>query len=137
MPPAKQWTEQADQTIRQMRGSGQTWSAIGVRLGLSRNTVIERGRRLCALAPKRASVAPVVKIMSDDPNRGALPAGHPVTWGLLSDEPFPGLDGHEASFLIAAPRDAVVLGISGRVMSLKLHAGDDEQAITSCSVVIR
>ena len=127
MPPAKQWTEQADQTIRQMRGSGQTWSAIGVCLGLSRNTVIERGRRLCALAPKREVLAVAVKIVSDDPNRGALPAGHPVTWGLLSDEPFPGLDGQDTSFLIAAPRNENCLGVLGRKAGARSGKRDDEK----------
>lgn len=98
MPPARRWTEEADQAIRQMRGNGQTWSAIGLCLGLSRNTVIERGRRLCALAPKRILMAPVARIVSDDPNRGALPAGHPLTWGLLSDQPFPTPDGQRGDF---------------------------------------
>jgi hypothetical protein len=27
----------------------------------------------------------------EDPNRGPLPAGHPLTWGLLSSEPYPDL----------------------------------------------
>jgi hypothetical protein len=31
----------------------------------------------------------VVKPVSDDPNRGPLPAGHPLTWGLLTDAEFP------------------------------------------------
>ncbi len=89
MPPKRGWTEEADRVIRDMRGSGKTWSAIGLCLGLSRNTVIERGRRLCAMAPKRDTVLPEVKLVSDDPNRSALPAGHPLTWGLICSEPFP------------------------------------------------
>jgi hypothetical protein len=28
----------------------------------------------------------------DDPNRPPLPAGHPLTWGLLTSEPYPGID---------------------------------------------
>jgi hypothetical protein len=71
-----------------MRADGQTWAAIGRSLGLSRNTVIERGRRLCAHAPRRAT-AVVPKSVSDDPNRAPLPAGHPLTWGLLTDADFP------------------------------------------------
>jgi hypothetical protein len=91
MPQARQWTEAADQVICNMRGAGDTWAAIGQRLGLSRNTVIERGRRLRAEAPVKA---PAVKEydMLEDPNRGPLPAGHPLTWGLLSDEPYPAGD---------------------------------------------
>lgn len=89
MPQARQWTETADFTICQMRGGGATWAEIGRTLGLSRNTVIERGRRLRAEAPVKV-VEPVVKeVVSDDLNRGALRAGHPLTWGLLTDEPYP------------------------------------------------
>jgi hypothetical protein len=58
-------------------------------LGLSRNTVIERGRRLCAAAPVRVAVCTVARPVNDDPNRDPLPAGHPLTWGLLSDAEFP------------------------------------------------
>ena len=89
MPEARQWTEAADFTICQMRGGGATWAEIGRTLGLSRNTVIERGRRLRAEAPVRASVQVAKDVISDDPNRGALRAGHPLTWGLLSNAPYP------------------------------------------------
>ncbi len=89
MPQARNWTESADMAIRAMRAEGATWAAIARSLGLSRNTVIERGRRLCAHAPKRMAAPAVVKPVSDDPNRGPLPAGHPLTWGLLTDAEFP------------------------------------------------
>jgi hypothetical protein len=73
-----------------MRGGGETWAAIGRTLGLSRSTVIERGRRLRAVAPP---IRPVLRNeeeeMLADPNRPPLRAGHPLTWGLLMDEPFP------------------------------------------------
>ncbi len=91
MPLARQWTETADRVIFNMRGEGATWAAIGRTLGLSRNTVIERGRRLRALAPPRVAAAAAVEAdaVSDDPERLPLRAGHPLTWGLLTDEPFP------------------------------------------------
>jgi hypothetical protein len=89
MPQARQWTETADFTICQMRGGGATWAEIGHTLGLSRNTVIERGRRLRAEAPVKVAEPVVKEIVSDDPNRGALRAGHPLTWGLLTSEPYP------------------------------------------------
>ena len=89
MPKARVWTAAADAVIRNMRAGGATWAQIGRTLGLSRNTVIERGRRLCALAPTKV-VAPVSgEVVSDDPNRGALRAGHPLTGGLLTGEPYP------------------------------------------------
>ncbi|MGE4482024.1 AsnC family protein [Acidocella sp.] len=74
-----------------MRRAGATWAAIGKQLGLSRNTVIERGRRLRAMPPPR--LVPVTRDkdveMLEDPNRAPLRAGHPLTWGLLTDEAFP------------------------------------------------
>ena len=93
MPQARCWTATADKVIKTMRADGQTWAAIGRSLGLSRNTVIERGRRLCAHAPKREVIA-TPKPVSDDPNRAPLPAGHPLTWGLLTDAEFPNLFGN-------------------------------------------
>ncbi len=91
MPEARVWTQAADRVICELRGTGATWAAIGKQLGLSRNTVIERGRRLRAELPLRP--APVMKNRDedglDDPNRLPLRAGHPLTWGLLMDEPFP------------------------------------------------
>ncbi len=88
MPQARAWTEAADRTIRVMRGEGATWAEIGRILGMSRNTVIERGRRLRAEAPVRAIVVQERPI-SDDPNRLPLRAGHPITWALLTDLPYP------------------------------------------------
>ncbi len=91
MPQARVWTPTADRVIVDMRGGGATWAAIGKELGLSRNTVIERGRRLRAALPLRQ--APVMKSKDeeglDDPNRPPLRAGHPLTWRLLTDAPFP------------------------------------------------
>jgi hypothetical protein len=89
MPEARRWTAAADRTIFQMRGAGASWAEIGRTLGLSRNTVIERGRRLRAEAPVRVAPPVVKEVVSDDPNRAALRAGHPLTWGLLTSEPYP------------------------------------------------
>lgn len=88
MPVARVWSAASDQTIRKMRADGATWAAIGRTLGLSRNTVIERGRRLRAEAPVRVPVVQE-KPVSDDPNRMPLRAGHPITWALLTDLPYP------------------------------------------------
>jgi hypothetical protein len=91
MPQARQWSAVADRVICDMRAGGETWAAIGRALGLSRSTVIERGRRLRAVAPPPPR--PVLKNeeeeMLKDPNRPPLRAGHPLTWGLLTDETFP------------------------------------------------
>ncbi len=89
MPQARVWTAAADAVICELRRNGETWATIGCTLGLSRNTVIERGRRLRAEAPLRTTQPVVEKLVSDDPNSAPLPSGHPVTWRLLSDEPYP------------------------------------------------
>lgn len=90
MPKAREWTGQADRVILDMRAAGETWAAIGRVLGLSRNTIIERGRRLRAEAPVR-----MPEVLTEDEeylankNREPLPAGHKLTWALLTDAPFP------------------------------------------------
>ncbi len=89
MPNARTWTKAADLTICQMRTDGSTWAEIGRTLGLSRNTVIERGRRIHAEAPPRRPACEPHVFLPDDPNRGPLPAGHPLTWGILTSEPYP------------------------------------------------
>jgi hypothetical protein len=84
MPERLNWTEAADQTIHQMRAAGATWAAIGTTLGLSRNTIIERGRRIHATGGPNVIPRPV-RAPEEDPNRAALPAGHPISWGLLTN----------------------------------------------------
>ncbi|MCF3946196.1 AsnC family protein [Acidiphilium sp. AL] len=83
MPERRDWTEAADNTIRRMRADGATWAAIGAVLGLSRNTIIERGRRIHAAGGPVQTQRPP-RPPEDDPNRGPLPAGHPISWGLLT-----------------------------------------------------
>lgn len=91
MPHARVWTKTADVVICDMRLGGSSWAEIGRTLGLSRNTVIERGRRLQAAAPPRVKVITVDAVL-EDPNRGPLPAGHPLTWGLLTQAAYPKAD---------------------------------------------
>ncbi len=91
MPQAREWTQAADKVICEMRAGGETWAAIGLRLGLSRNTVMERGGRLRAEAPARRVVVKEYDML-EDPGRGPLPAGHPLTWDLISSDPFPAGD---------------------------------------------
>ena len=81
------WTAAQDATILDMRASGATWAAIGEALGIPRNTVIERGRRIRAAAPDREPDEEPDPL--DYKNRPALPAGHPLTWGIICDAAFP------------------------------------------------
>ena len=79
MPIKLFWTEAQDLTIRRMRAEAETWDSIGRALGLSRYAVIERGRRLGAERP-----APGFQAPTDDPRREALAAGHPRSWGAIT-----------------------------------------------------
>ena len=90
MPHKLSWTDAQDFTIRRMRAEADTWERIARTLGMSRYTVIERGRRLGAQLPP-AGVQPP----PEDPRRDALPAGHPISWEpitagtLLDGCPYP------------------------------------------------
>lgn len=72
------WTEANDTKLRRLRAEGNTWDTIAGALGLSRWTVIERGRKLGVRKPP-----PEVKPRTDLA-REPLPAGHPESWGLLN-----------------------------------------------------
>ncbi len=87
MPVKRIWAEAEDQTIRDMRRAGKTWTAISRVLSMNRNTVIERGRKLRAASPMSRSKPTFERdpaYVSDDLNRAPLAAGHPLTWGLIS-----------------------------------------------------
>ncbi len=74
------WTPALDERLKGLREAGVTWDGIAEALGLGRNTVLERGRKIGARR-LRPVVAPVVEEARDRPARQA---GHPITWGLLT-----------------------------------------------------
>jgi hypothetical protein len=78
MPKRIVWTEAQDAKIRRMRAESASWDAIAVAVGVTRWTVIERGRRLGARLPPADSPLPFM-----DPERPALPSGHQDTWGII------------------------------------------------------
>jgi len=80
LPQKLRWTDAQDTQIRRLRSEGASWDGIAAVLGLSRWTVIERGRRIGARSPPREFVPP-----PEDPNRDPLPAGHPRSWDVLTD----------------------------------------------------
>jgi hypothetical protein len=90
MPKKLVWTDAQDTLIRRLRAEGATWDTIAATLGISRWTVIERGRRIGARPPPHEFVPP-----PEDPARDPLPAGHPRSWGVitagtvLEDTPYP------------------------------------------------
>ncbi len=78
MPKRIEWTEVQDSKIKRMRAESASWDNIAVAVGVTRWTVIERGRRLGARLPPPGFRAP-----SEDPERPSLPAGHPESWGVI------------------------------------------------------
>ena len=79
VPKKIEWTEVQDTMIKRMRAECATWDAIAEAIGVTRWTVIERGRRLGARMPPAEQ-----EDISDDPDRPALPAGHQATWGAIT-----------------------------------------------------
>ena len=79
MPTKFTWTAAQDTQIRRLRAEGASWDVIAAVLGLSRWSVIERGRRIGARLPPREFVLP-----AEDPSRDPLPAGHPRSWNVLT-----------------------------------------------------
>src|ERR1700704_2247288 len=78
MPKRIEWTGAQDARIRRMRAASASWDSIAVAVGVTRWTVIERGRRLGARLPPPGFVpAP------EDPERPALPPGHEATWDVI------------------------------------------------------
>ena len=84
MAKKREWSEAQDEAIRQMCAAGATWESIGLKIGLSRNVVIDRGRDL-KVSPNTSLRRPLTAKASapEDPNRGPLPAGDYRTWDLL------------------------------------------------------
>lgn len=71
------WSQAADRAITALRAEGASWDAIAVAVGVSRWSVIVRGRALGAERPPAPAPAPTVS------GREPLPAGDAATWGPL------------------------------------------------------
>ena len=78
MPQKLHWSEATDTVLRRARAEGHTWDSIAELLGVSRWTVIDRGRRIGARRP------PPDFTPKPDLFRPPLPAGHPHSWGLIN-----------------------------------------------------
>ena len=76
------WTPELDGLLRSLRDAGRTWDGIAAEMGLGRNTVLERGRKIGARrVPVQAEV-----IVEESKDRAARVAGYPACWSLLTDE---------------------------------------------------
>lgn len=78
MPTKLLWTDARDTCIRRLRAEGASWDTIAAAIQVSRWSAIERGRLIGARAPEKPEPPPA------DLAREPLPAGHPLTWGLLT-----------------------------------------------------
>lgn len=87
MPKKIEWTEGQDNNIKRMRAENASWDMIAAAIGVTRWTVIERGRRLGARLPPMDFEPP-----PEDPERMPLPPGHPDTWGaIIKETPLEGM----------------------------------------------
>ncbi len=76
------WTDELDVQLRQLRAAGVTWDGIAGAMGLGRNTVLERGRKIGA----RRLRAPAAIVLEESRDRPPRQAGHPATWSLLTKD---------------------------------------------------
>jgi hypothetical protein len=74
------WTAVLDEALLTLRGAGLTWDQVATELDLTRNTVVERGRRIGARGPRRS-----MDMILEPRDRPARPPGHPATWALITD----------------------------------------------------
>lgn len=72
------WTDELDAAVRRLRAAGRTWEQVSAEMGIGRNSLIERGKRLGA---RRVLPARPVAEARDRP---PWPAGHPQTWGMIT-----------------------------------------------------
>lgn len=80
MPKKIIWTDVQDTQIKRLRAEGASWDTIAAAMGVTRWTVIERGRRIGARLPPADFIPDPT-----DPNRAPLPAGDRLTWGAITD----------------------------------------------------
>lgn len=80
------WTPQADARLSRMRIEGASIRTVAAAFGLSRSTVAERATRIGLQIPPKA--LPKQREQHVDPGtdlaRDPLPAGHPISWGLIT-----------------------------------------------------
>ena len=79
MPRKLIWTDVQDTRIKRLRSQGLTWDGIADAMGVTRWTVIERGRRIGARLPPPDFVPE-----PEDPDRAPMLPGDPRSWNPLT-----------------------------------------------------
>ncbi len=92
------WSRSADDRLARLRAHGGSLRAIAIAFGLGRRAIAQRAAYLgvpfatgvpavahsAAVTPARQVASAPSPALASDPLRDPLPAGHPVTWGLLT-----------------------------------------------------
>jgi len=80
MPACKTWAKARDEQLRDLREAGLTWDGIAEAMGLGRNTVLERARKIGIRMWRPRAPAALVEARDRPPRQ----AGHPQTWGMIT-----------------------------------------------------
>lgn len=82
MPVKMEWSAAQDAELRRLRAACVTWDEVAVRMGIGRNTGIERARRIGI--QKRGAVQPPPPVVVEAIDRRPRPAGHPDSWDAIT-----------------------------------------------------
>ena len=77
------WTQQSDRQLLQMRKQGASLRTMAKAFGLSRSVVTARALQLGVEIPTRPPAQPKAASVPRE-TRDPLPAGDPLTWGLIT-----------------------------------------------------
>jgi len=77
------WTNLADSRLVRLRDEGASIRSLAIAFGLSRTAIAVRAGRLGLALPTKPPV-PAIIGPAPDLARDPLPAGHPISWGLIT-----------------------------------------------------
>ena len=88
MPGRVSWSPHADARLVKMHLDGLSLRAIALAFRLSRSTIACHARQIGLTVPTRPPLKrplqPAESEQRDDCNREPLPAGHPISWNLIT-----------------------------------------------------
>lgn len=90
MSRAIEWTPEMENTLQEMRMQGYTCSEIAEALSISKNAVINKCDRVKLPTGKNFRKQAKEPVVEETRPQGPLPAGHPISWGAISDKEWTG-----------------------------------------------
>lgn len=84
MGKAIDWTPEMDAMILRMRRHATTWTRIAADLDVSEQAVKTHAHQALGVPMRKAAPPPPAANMLDHSAREPLPAGHPISWGILN-----------------------------------------------------